>query len=538
MAEQVIRWVTPVAKDRLRGIKDLLKKIDADPGGNAYLPFAQLPMLHFASLTIFDKTRPILLVFESNVDEPLFEYVCQLVNVGRPALDVLYSGNREYPQPGLADIAIVHFLLGLKSETTLYHVGHPNRTVREIRGDVELRRSIAHALENELKDELSKLSCVAIVQRVRDLAKVDSLRFRSWKGYRAWHPDWDGPGPKDPTPLDKINWLPDKRSWPWWFVRVIWLAAFAWLIGTALIVFLNPLIPPHVVIVLETIVVVSLIRGASGHAPLIRSVLLALLFAVLVGSPFLLKAVRDFIPGLWWPATAFLVVPGLMLLTIIYMVMKLLASNPRRVPARLTQRIPQLLEAEDLYQKNSHYNHVAGLSVLKYRFRWLRAKRSWLAMRLLNLFYRTEYVKGKLVNIPSIHFAQWSLVNNRYVLFLTNYDGPADSYLDDFFNSLAFGVAFIWQDTKIFPNSIDPRRLKLWVREGQTLASVRYRAPVYDNLTVGAINNNTFIRKRLLHGWTEASARRWLRRFATAPEEPGFVTNLVKWTKEFAGVSD
>jgi hypothetical protein len=213
-----------------------------------------------------------------------------------------------------------------------------------------------------------------------------------------------------------------------------------------------------------------------------------------------------------------------------------MVSDPKPVSPKVKARVPHLLEAEDLYEKNSHYNHVAGLSELKPGARWLRSLRTRLALELLNLFYRTEYVKGKLVNIPSIHFAQWSVVNHRYVLFLTNYDGPADSYLDDFFNNLAFGVAFIWQDTRIFPMSIDPRRLKMWVREGQTLASARYRASVYNGLTVAAINNNTFIRNRLLHGRTEASARRWLRRFATTPEEPGYVAYFVKWTKELVGV--
>jgi hypothetical protein len=191
------------------------------------------------------------------------------------------------------------------------------------------------------------------------------------------------------------------------------------------------------------------------------------------------------------------------------------------------------MDAEDR-PVNSHYNHVAGLSELKPTFRRFRAFRTQLVMELLNLFYRTQYLKGKLVTIPSIHFAQWSLVDNKYLLFLTNYDGPADSYLDDFFNTLAFGVAFIWHETVIFPDSVDPRRLKLWVREGQTLASVRYRNPIYDGLTVAAINNNSYIRTRLLTRRSPSGARRWLRRFATIPEEPTMLGRVSGWFKELA----
>ena len=119
---------------------------------------------------------------------------------------------------------------------------------------------------------------------------------------------------------------------------------------------------------------------------------------------------------------------------------------------------------------------------------------------------------------------------------MTHYDGPADSYLDDFFNSLALGVAFIWHDTQPFPMTIDPRRLKVWVRKGQTEAAVRYRAAVYDGLTVGAINSNTYIRNRLLRGRGQASARRWLRRFATIPDEPAVLSRLSGWMKVRAGI--
>jgi hypothetical protein len=197
------------------------------------------------------------------------------------------------------------------------------------------------------------------------------------------------------------------------------------------------------------------------------------------------------------------------------------------------ERLRALVEAEDR-DEHSIYNHVAGLSRLRPDFRGVRWLRTVLALWFLNLFYRTYFVKGKLVTIPSIHFAQWSLVDGQRLLFLTNYDGSADSYLDDFFNSLAEGVAFIWFDTLLFPRTSDPRLLKLWVRTGQTLASVRYRAPVYQELSVAHIINNNFIRTRLLCGRGDASARRWLRRFATTPVEPSALSRFIGWLKPSA----
>ncbi len=541
MDEQVIRWVTDVHPSRLKdpAFGAALSTIDTNPGGNGFLPFARLPMVHFASLTVFDKASPPLLVFESNIDAPEKEYVRQLVNVGRDALNILYRDTQKYPPPTADNAAVERFFLDLKSGTNLYHIGHPNRTVQEIKGDVELRRSIAYALDTdkELKRMLHDRSPAAIVREIRRRTNGPLLRF--WQRRRPWNPAWDGPSPSPPTPLNQIEWARDTWSGPKWILRAGSLVGIALLVAIALVIFLNPLVSPRVLILLETIVVFFLVRAGSGEATLARSAVLALFFFGLpLAILFRFQAVVDFIQARWvWIiAAGFLVVPGLMFLSLLYMVWRVMVSDPRPVPPAVKANLPKLLEAEDLYQKNSHYNHVAGLSELKPRFRWLRSWRTWLAMELLNLFYRTEYVRGRLVTIPSIHFAQWSLVNDRYVLFVTNYDGPADSYLDDFFNTLAFGVAFIWQDTTIFPMCIDPRRLKLWVREGQTLASVRYRAPVYEGLTVRAINNNTFIRKRLLCGRTEASARRWLRRFATAPEEPGWVSQFTKWTKELVGV--
>jgi hypothetical protein len=192
------------------------------------------------------------------------------------------------------------------------------------------------------------------------------------------------------------------------------------------------------------------------------------------------------------------------------------------------ERIQKLAEAEDR-PEHDIYNHVAGLSPMVTGWtRPFRRARTLTALMFLNMFYRTYFVRGKLVSIGSIHFAQWTLLPDG-ILFLTNYDGSADSYLDDFFNSLAKGVAFIWWDMANFPGTTDPRRLKLWVREGQTLARVRYRAPAYDALTVDMINNNLYIRKCLLRGRRPAAARRWIRRFATTPDEPTLFWRAAHW---------
>jgi hypothetical protein len=297
----------------------------------------------------------------------------------------------------------------------------------------------------------------------------------------------------------------------------------------AMVLYAIGISPPYV---FGTVFVLAfgLMYQASVHAKAFKAAIIAALVTIAVWLPFKYLPVTHAPP--WWVTAIFalVLVPGIFLLVSSLNVATTLPATRtfKRLSRAERDRFRALLEAED-QPENGPYNHVAGLSVLKCQHRRLRWWRTYLTLRVLNLFYRSLYVRGRLLSIPSIHFAQWSLVDDHRLLFVTNYDGQADSYLDDFFTALARGVAFIWIDTEEFPGTIDPRHLKIWVRQGQTLASVRYRAPIYNGLSVGAINSNAEIRMRLLSGWRESSARRWLSRFGVAIEEPTFTAQV--WTR-------
>lgn len=542
MAEEVLTWATRIPPHRL----DAVRRTLGDIAGNPEYPglrFRRLPMLHFASLVLFDEdphqTDPVL-VFEVNIDGPLKRFVRKLARVGRRGLDALYTDCDEYPGPAATHKEIVSHLMKWKRRPQLYHIGHPNRSVQEIRGDFELRRSITAALETKI--ELKELSPAQIIRSLRESLRPEA-RFPKWrtKHLRPWHPSWTRPvthPPAPPTELGKIRWRWDPSSLQWLF-RTIWLVAIGWFVGVALVLFGDQfLFPFRVSITLFVLIVFLFVRKVAPDSWAIRGAIVAAGLGLAVGAPFLRWTLFSSPP--WWllAGAAVVLLPLSLILLSFANVRRALAVTRRFPPLDepLRARLRTLLEAED-QPAHSIYNHVAGLLVLKddYRpIRWLRTRQ---VLRLLNLFYRTQYVKGKLVTIPSIHFAQWSLIDGRRLLFMTNYHGPADSYLDDFFDSLAMGVAFIWHDTKLFPHTSDPRRLKLWVRQGQTLAGVRYRSPVYEGLTVAAINGNTYIRERLLSGKSEASARRWLARFVTTPEEPGTLARFTAWLKEHAGVA-
>jgi hypothetical protein len=80
--------------------------------------------------------------------------------------------------------------------------------------------------------------------------------------------------------------------------------------------------------------------------------------------------------------------------------------------------------------------------------------------------------------------------------------------------------------------------LKVWVRQSQTLAVLRYRADAYANLTVAAINNNTYIRRRLLNGWSPKTAQRFLDRLETTlPEDPSLLDSVDRQLRRAASTS-
>src|SRR5262245_31572076 len=209
MSERLFSWVTPIPGSAVEKLEKALEDINADPEGNKWLPFGRLPMVHFASLTLFPEGQDgaATLVFENNVDRPAGAYVKTLVDVGRQGLDRIYAGCDGYPGPEGGPEAIAAFLGRQKKKPQLFHIGHPYRSVQDIRGDFELRRSIKHELDSHraLRDQ----SPSDILAQVRRKANCPSalLPLR-----RPWHPDWDGPNPA-PTPLSEIQWRRGQLAW-------------------------------------------------------------------------------------------------------------------------------------------------------------------------------------------------------------------------------------------------------------------------------------------------------------------------------------
>jgi hypothetical protein len=139
-------------------------------------------------------------------------------------------------------------------------------------------------------------------------------------------------------------------------------------------------------------------------------------------------------------------------------------------------------------------------------------------MWILNQAARLIFTKGKLGRIPSIHFAHWAVLDQgSSLLFVSNYGGTWESYLDDFIQKAANGLTGVWGHTQGFPASRwlvgggarDERAFKRFARDSQAREAIWFSA--YPQLTTGRINNNRAIVEALA-GISREPPERWLAR--------------------------
>ncbi len=163
------------------------------------------------------------------------------------------------------------------------------------------------------------------------------------------------------------------------------------------------------------------------------------------------------------------------------------------------QEFAAIAATEDHGMQNA-LSHVVPLREGVARLAVLRAAHAYIAKVAVNHF---SYV-GQLGGIPTIHFAKWLLIDSgRRLLFFSNYDSSWESYLGDFVDQAAAGLNLAWSCTREYPKTTllafgganDEESFKAWGRACQVPTQVFYSA--YPDLSIQAINNNTWIRHRL-----------------------------------------
>jgi deferrochelatase/peroxidase EfeB len=159
----------------------------------------------------------------------------------------------------------------------------------------------------------------------------------------------------------------------------------------------------------------------------------------------------------------------------------------------------------------------------------------WLIAQFVGRFYRA----GFLGSIGSIHFARWIMVpRTGDLLFLSNYGGSWESYLEDFITKAHTGLTGVWSNTVGFPKATnlflggatDGDRFKRWARRQQVPTAFWFSA--YRDLTTTNIRTNAAIRQGLAVAMTEDEAQSWLSLFGSERQpatalESGEIQSLI-----------
>lgn len=172
-----------------------------------------------------------------------------------------------------------------------------------------------------------------------------------------------------------------------------------------------------------------------------------------------------------------------------------------------------LTQDEDIWMQNQ----FTQLMEVKPNFMRLYTLRFFLF--LTNFLAKTLFVKGKLLGIPTIHFARWIMIDGqKRMIFLSNFDGSWQQYLGDFVDKAAFGLSAIYGNTVGFPKTLfalfkgakDVDHFKGWSRYYQIPTQMWYSA--YPDLSVINVNNNTRIAEGLNQNLTGKDLETWLHR--------------------------
>lgn len=183
-----------------------------------------------------------------------------------------------------------------------------------------------------------------------------------------------------------------------------------------------------------------------------------------------------------------------------------------------------ILERENA--PGSVQNHMISLTVLKAGI--IREFTIRLALWVVAGMTAQNPKPGFLGDIGTIHFARWVMIpKTRMLLFLSNYGGSWQSYLEDFITKAHAGLTGVWSNTVGFPRSTnlffdgatDGERFKRFARNSMTYTPFWYSA--YPDLTTDNIRENRLIRRGLACAMTQDEAVAWLALYGSSPRPPG-----------------
>jgi hypothetical protein len=177
-------------------------------------------------------------------------------------------------------------------------------------------------------------------------------------------------------------------------------------------------------------------------------------------------------------------------------------------------QVGDVTQRENFVVQN-HFASVADVKPGLFRMVVLKS-----VLKLIHLLAAIASNQGSLSGITSIHFARWVVIDGgKKLLFLSNYDGSWENYLDDFIDRASNGLTAIWSNTVGFPRTSflvnggasDELLFKTLTRRSQRPSLVWYSA--YPDLSVQNIQTNAAIREGLFATMTPDAEQLWLRNF-------------------------
>ncbi len=179
---------------------------------------------------------------------------------------------------------------------------------------------------------------------------------------------------------------------------------------------------------------------------------------------------------------------------------------------------PDQATSAELAQLEDHdvTNQFSAMGSLKPGMVRLWATRA--ALLAIDYGARHVFTRGRLARVRTIHFARWVFLDDRArVVFLSNYDGSLESYMDDFINKVGFGLNLIFSNGIGYPRTnwlvldgcADERKFKAYLRRHQMPTQVWYKA--YPGATAIDLEKNGRIRRGLeASSMTDREAREWV----------------------------
>jgi deferrochelatase/peroxidase EfeB len=226
--------------------------------------------------------------------------------------------------------------------------------------------------------------------------------------------------------------------------------------------------------------------------------------------------------GIFWKGTLIILAIGALALLMIYV--RLIAQEKTDW---VGNRNPSPAERTEMLKRENQMvqNHMISVTVRKPGF--IRQCTSRIGFFVVGTMTGLTGNPGFLSTIGTIHFARWITVpGTRDMVFLSNYDGSWESYLEDFITKAHEGLTAIWSNTVGFPRTralvkdgaTDGERFKRFARHSMIRTSFWYSA--YPDISTANIRTNALVRRGLALAESDEEATRWFSLLGSAVRPP------------------